>query len=78
MAVQPNWHWPALAKGDLSVVLYLGIDAAGRVLDVRVEESSGNALFDSSAVAAVRRTQVLPRPPGPEYHNIVLPFFPMR
>jgi len=78
MAVQPNWHWPALAKGDLSVALYLRIDATGRVLDVRVEESSGNALFDSSAVAAVRRTQVLPPPPSPAYHKIVLPFFPMR
>jgi len=78
MAVQPNWHWPALAQGDLSVTLYLKIDAVGRVLDVRVNRSSGNALFDSSAVAAVRRTQVLPTPPSPAYHEIVLPFFPMR
>jgi len=78
MAVQPNWHWPALAQGDLSVTLYLKIDAVGRVLDVRVNSSSGNALFDSSAVAAVRRTQVLPTPPSPAFHEIVLPFFPMR
>jgi colicin import membrane protein len=78
MAVQPNWHWPALAQGNLSVTLYLKINAAGRVLDVRVEASSGNALFDSSAVAAVRRTQTLPPPPSPAYNEIVLPFFPMR
>jgi colicin import membrane protein len=78
MAVQPNWHWPAQAKGNLSVVLYLKIDAAGRVLDVRVEESSGNAVFDSSAVTAVRVTQVLPPPPSPAYREIILGFFPMQ
>jgi TonB family protein len=78
MAVQPNWHWPALAQGNLSVILYLKIDAVGRVLDVRVVTSSGNALFDSSAVAAVRRTQALPPPPSPAYNEIELPLFPMR
>ena len=78
MAVQPNWHWPPLARGNLTVALYLKIDAVGRVLDVRVAESSGNPLFDSSAVAAVRSTQTLPPPPGPAYQDIILPFAPMR
>jgi colicin import membrane protein len=78
MAVQPNWHWPAQAQGNLSVALYLKIDAVGRVLDVRVEESSGNSIFDSSAVSAVRVTQVLPPPPSPAYRAIILRFFPMQ
>ena len=78
MAVQPNWHWHALAQGNLSVTLYLKVDATGLVLDVRVETSSGNPLFDSSAVAAVRRTHTLPPPPSPAFREIVLPFFPMR
>ena len=78
MAVQPNWHWPALAQGNLSVTLYLRVDVTGLVLDVRVETSSGNPLFDSSAVAAVRRTHTLPPPPSPAFREIVLPFFPMR
>jgi TonB family protein len=78
MAVQPNWHWPAQARGSLSVALYLKIDATGRVLNVRVEESSGNALFDASAVSAVRVTQVLPPPPKPEYREIVISFYPMQ
>jgi TolA protein len=78
MAVQPNWSWAAQAKGSLSVALYLKIDATGRVLDVRVEQSSGNAAFDSSAVSAVRVTQVLPPPPSPAYREIVLTFFPMQ
>ncbi|MCL2123798.1 MAG: cell envelope integrity protein TolA, partial [Desulfovibrionaceae bacterium] len=78
MAVQPNWHWPAQAKGSLSVTLYLKIDATGRVLDVRVEESSGNAVFDSSAVSAVRVTHMLPPPPSPAYREIVLSFFPIQ
>ncbi|MCL1985030.1 MAG: cell envelope integrity protein TolA, partial [Betaproteobacteria bacterium] len=76
MAVRPNWSWPALAKGNLSVALYLKMDATGRVLDVRVEESSGNAAFDSSAVGAVRVTQVLPPPPSPGYREIILSFSP--
>jgi len=78
MAVQPNWHWPAQAKGGLSVALYLKIDAAGQVLDVRVEKSSGNAVFDSSAVSAVRVTQILPPPPSPAHREIILNFFPMQ
>ena len=78
MAVQPNWSWPPLAQGNLSVTLYLKVDATGRVLDVRVEASSGNPSFDSSAVAAVRRTQTLPPPPTPAHNEIVLSFFPMR
>jgi TonB family protein len=78
MAVQPNWRWPAMARGDLSVSLYLKIDATGRVLDVRVAASSGNPLFDSSAEDAVRRTQALPPPPSPAYNEIVLPFYQMR
>jgi TolA protein len=77
MAVQQNWEWPALAHGNLSVVLFFKLNAAGRVLDVRVEESSGNAAFDSSAVSAVRVTQ-MPPPPGPAYHEIILRFFPMQ
>jgi TonB family protein len=78
MAVQPNWHWPAQAQGNLSVALYLKIDATGRVLNVRVEESSGNSIFDSSAVSAVRVTQMLPPPPSPVYREIILRFFPMQ
>ena len=78
MAVQPNWHWPAQARGGPSVALYLKLDATGRVLDVRVEGSSGNAIFDSSAVSAVRVTQVLPPPPSPAYREIILRFFPMQ
>ena len=78
MAVQPNWHWPAQAQGSLSVELYLKLDAVGRVLDVRVEKTSGNSIFDSSAVSAVRVTQVLPPPPSPAYREIILRFFPMQ
>jgi TolA protein len=78
MAVQPNWSWPAQAKGDLSVALSLKMDSTGRVLDVRVEESSGNSIFDSSAVSAVRLTQVLPPPPSPAYRELILRFFPLQ
>jgi colicin import membrane protein len=76
MAVKPNWEWPAQAQGSLSVVLFLKLNAAGRVLDVRVAESSGNAVFDSSAVAAVRVTQVLPPPPSPAHREIEISFSP--
>jgi len=78
MAIQQNWHWPAQAKGSLSVALYLKIDAAGRVLDVRVAESSGHAAFDSSAVSAVRVTQNLPPPPSSAYREFVFSFYPMQ
>jgi TonB family protein len=76
MAVQPNWSWTAQAQGNLSVELYLKLDAAGRVLNVRVEKGSGNSIFDSSAVSAVRVTQVLPPPPSPAYRELIVRFSP--
>jgi TonB family protein len=75
LAVRPNWSWPAQTR-NLAVGLYIKIDAAGAVLDARVENSSGNAAFDSSAVSAVRMTGYLPPPPGPQYREIVMNFYP--
>ena len=47
-----------------TVLLELVLDAAGRILSIRVAESSGHSLLDDAAKAAVAHLQTVPRPPG--------------
>jgi len=57
------WRLPTNANG-LKVVIHLRLERSGRVSDVRVEKSSGDKQFDTSAVQAVRRAS--PFPPVPD------------
>ena len=56
------WRLPKNSEG-LKVVIWMNLDKAGRISDVRVEESSGDEKFDASALQAVRRAA--PFPPVP-------------
>lgn len=51
------------------------MDRSGKVVDAWVERSSGSAILDNEAVAAVRRAQPLPTPPAgwPESFGVTLP-----
>jgi protein TonB len=46
------------------VVLRIGVAADGRLVQLAVETSSGNALLDEAALAAARRAAPLPPPPA--------------
>lgn len=50
-------------RGPLRADLRVDIGADGRVLQLALERSSGNAMLDSEALAWVRRAQPLPPPP---------------
>nr|VFJ51419.1 MAG: colicin import membrane protein [Candidatus Kentron sp. DK]VFJ64004.1 MAG: colicin import membrane protein [Candidatus Kentron sp. DK] len=73
-AVEGNWTRPPGAKKGLKCKLKVTQTPDGRVLDVSITDSSGNAAFDRSAVAAVYKASPLPKPRDPSMfdRNIVL------
>lgn len=65
--IQSKWGVPANIPmdGSLSTKILFRIDERGRVLDARVEKSSGNATFDSFCLQAIYKASPL-TPPPPE------------
>jgi len=63
-AISREWAMPDVAKPQgLEARLIVVVSRDGKVLDLRIEKSSGNSLFDDSAVRAVRRASPLPALP---------------
>lgn len=65
--IQSKWGVPANIPmdGSLSTKILFRIDEGGRVLDARVEKSSGNSAFDSFCLQAIYKASPL-TPPPPE------------
>ena len=60
--IEENWQAPQiLEEGKVSVIFK--IDKDGRIIHTEVEKSSGNAVFDESAINTVKKTA--PFPPLP-------------
>lgn len=77
MAVRPNWQFTSASRRSIACLVRVRLDADGNVLNAQVEQSSGNPVFDASAVNAVVRTGALrqfPAPPGPEYYDLAVNF----
>lgn len=53
--IASNWSRPPSARRGMEVMLEISLGAAGRVTNVRVVKSSGNAAFDLSAEQAVKK-----------------------
>lgn len=67
-AVRQNWALPEFLKSQhLETVLIVVVRRDGKVLDLRVEKGSGNALYDDSAKRAVRKAD--PLPPFPDVYT---------
>lgn len=72
-------RYPSLALRERlegTVLVSITIDAAGHIRDVALRRSSGHALLDRSALAAVRATPSIPVPPaemGWRTHSVTLP-----
>lgn len=63
--VSQNWFSSQADRGDgFSCVVYFRLSRNGRISELRVEESSGNAYFDRAAMRAVRSSD--PFPPLPK------------
>ncbi len=57
-----EWIYPDLATEGLEVIISIKIDRDGKILSHFVEKTSGNMLFDSSAVKAISKASPLPPP----------------
>ena len=49
------WRRPVKFKGGLEVYLRMSLASNGELVDVRIVKTSGDVLFDRSAVTAVKR-----------------------
>ncbi len=60
-AIRKHWELPEYVKDQkLETVLVIVVRRDGKVLDLRVEKSSGNEVYDESARQAVRKAEPLP------------------
>lgn len=64
--VKSAWHWMP-SSGRLRAYVSVKIEMDGRILNIRVEESSGNAQFDDSVVRAIEKASPVPKPPTEYY-----------
>jgi protein TonB len=61
--IERRKRYPSGATGKAQVVLRLTVARDGRLLDHRIAKSSGNAVFDQAALAAVARAGKFPPAP---------------
>ncbi|MCS7258476.1 MAG: TonB C-terminal domain-containing protein [candidate division WOR-3 bacterium] len=65
-----NWNVPIKNIGvPLRTIIFFVIKKDGTISSIRVEESSGNSIFDYSASRAVSNTKILP-PLGGEFAHL--------
>jgi TonB family protein len=57
-----EWIYPDFESSGLQVIISIRIDTAGKVVSLKIEESSGNALFDRSAAKAISKAAPMPPP----------------
>lgn len=75
--IQTNWHNPIDADGPLVCVVYFQVLKSGRVVEARVDRTSGIPAFDQACVTAVDRSSPFPPFPkefGDEILGITIPF----
>ncbi len=57
-----EWIYPDLNSSGLEVIISFMIDKEGKVTSPKIVESSGNNLYDYSAVKAILKASPLPPP----------------
>ena len=62
--IERNWRAPFSGQGQRAATVYFKISRSGEVEDVKIEQSSGNALFDQAAMRAVYYASPLPPLPA--------------
>jgi TolA protein len=68
-AIKREWRLPETIKTEsLEAVLLIMVRRDGKVLDIKFEKKSGNAVFDESVVRAVRKCD--PLPAFPEIYSV--------
>lgn len=64
--IEQNWSRPPSARNNMECELSIKLVPTGRVINVDIVRSSGNAQFDRSAVQAVQRVEQFPEVRGME------------
>jgi protein TonB len=62
--IERHWRAPFSGQGQRLATVYFKISRSGEVEDVKLEQSSGNALFDQAAMRAVYYADPLPPLPA--------------
>ncbi|MBI5057285.1 MAG: TonB C-terminal domain-containing protein [Nitrospirae bacterium] len=70
--IKNQWVYPEADSADLEAIISFIMDESGKVVSYKIEQPSGNPLFDRSAVNAVLKAS--PLPPHPEENEIVVRF----
>ena len=73
-AVESVWRRPAGSSSGLTALIRVRVARDGAVTFARVAKSSGDRLFDESAVIAVQRASPLPFPAEPKYYEFIKEF----
>ena len=80
--INRNWHNPYKGKDvGLRTIIYFEVDINGRIYNVRVEEGSGDNIYDEMAIRAVITTKKLPPLPqefANDYLKVHLEFLTAR
>lgn len=75
LAVQEHWHPRMFNNKDIVASVRVKLDANGKILDARIERSSGQPSYDALAINAVKSAK-MPKPPTPAQQNLLLHFRP--
>lgn len=74
--IRENWNIPSIIKNDmlksLQAKAFFRITFSGEAYGIQIVSSSGNQIFDSSVIEAIKKTQTLPLPEDRELKKLVL------
>ncbi|HPA57031.1 MAG TPA: energy transducer TonB [bacterium] len=74
--IRKNWNIPGIISGnqlkDLQTSAFFRITFSGEVYAIEIISSSGNKIFDSSVLEAIKKTGSLPLPEDRELKKLVL------
>lgn len=74
--IKENWNIPSIISADerkkLMTRIYFKITYSGDVYDIKIKASSGNSVYDSSVIEAVKKTGRLPLPDDKNLKKLVL------
>ena len=74
--IKKNWNIPSIISADerkkLMTKIYFKITYSGEVYDIKIKSSSGNSVYDSSVIEAVKKTGKLPLPDDKNLKKLVL------
>jgi len=80
--IQKNWHNPFKNKDIiLKSIVYFEVDKKGTIYNIRLEESSGNEVYNETTIRAVTLTRKLPPLPqefSDDYLKVHLEFLTAR